>query len=117
MWFGAALVLVPFVVGAQVVDLSDQGALERLRSANPAHYEKVREIILGLTEQPSRAEGNWLAVTFGAKDVELGRLVFMPSNPPKQTLKFKLDDTQYRLHVVRSDLKPDARPLSRTPRH
>ena len=113
---GAVLLFGPLAVTAQVVDLSEKSALEQLRSSNPAHYEKIRRIVAGLTEQPSRAEGDWLAATFGATDVVLGRLVFMTSNPPKQTLEFKLDATQYRLHVVRSDLTPEGRPLGQPPR-
>ena len=113
---GAALLIGSAAVTAQVVDLSERGALEQLRASNPAHYEKVRQIVAGLAEQPGRAEGDWLAVTFGAKDVELSKLVFLTSHPPKQTLRFKLDDTQYRLHLVRSDLTAKGEPLAPAPR-
>jgi hypothetical protein len=107
---GCLLVSAP-VWAAQTIDLSDPRALEALRSSNPEHYEKVRRILLGLIERPSRAEGNWLAVTFGATDVELGKLVFLTSDPPKQRLRFKLDQTQYRLELLRTDVHVEARPL------
>lgn len=86
------------------VDLRDAGALERLREANPAHYAAIRQILTGLSEQPERVEGDWLQATFDAREVELSRLLLKTSYPPRQRLSFTLDDTRYKLHVVRSDL-------------
>lgn len=87
-----------------VVDLTERGALEDLRASNPAHFERIVEIIEGLRQEPARAEGEWLQVTFGARDVDLSRLLLRTTNPPKQSLSFTLDDTRYRLFVTRTDL-------------
>jgi hypothetical protein len=86
------------------VDLRDPAALERLRETNPSHYAAIRQILAGLAEQPERVEGDWLQATFDARDVELSRLLLRTSDPPRQRLSFRLDDTRYTLHVVRSDL-------------
>lgn len=86
------------------VDLRDASALQQLEQSNPAHYAKIREILEGLTAHPEHAESNWLETAFDARDVELSRLLLETSNPPRQMLRFTLDDTRYTLHVVRSDL-------------
>jgi hypothetical protein len=43
-------------------------------------------------------------VTFDARDVDLSRYVIWTSNPPKQLLRFTLDDVRYVMHVSRNDL-------------
>jgi hypothetical protein len=86
------------------VDLRDAAALQQLRDRNPAHFATIQRILAGLTEDPERVEGDWLRTTFDARDVELSRLLLKTSHPPRQQLRFTLDDTRYTLHVVRSDL-------------
>ena len=86
------------------VDLRDAATLERLREQNPSHYAAIRQILAGLAERPERLETDWLQATFDARDVELSRLLLKTSHPPRQLLRFTLDDTRYALHVVRSDL-------------
>lgn len=88
----------------RTVDLRDAAALHQLRQSNPAHFATIQQILAGLTERPERLEGDWLQATFDARDVELSRLLFKTSHPPRQLLRFTLDDTRYALHVVRSDL-------------
>jgi hypothetical protein len=95
----------------RTVDLRDGAALAQLREANPGHYAAIRQILAGLSEQPARAEGDWLQATFDAQDVELSRLLLKTSHPPRQLLRFTLDDTRYALHVVRSDLAAKPEPL------
>jgi hypothetical protein len=89
---------------SRTVDLRDPHALEQLRQTNPAHFEKIHRVLAGLQEEPRRAEGDWLQVTFNARDVDLSRYLIRTSNPPKQVLQFTLDDVRYTMHVVRSDL-------------
>jgi hypothetical protein len=86
------------------VDLRDAATLERLREQNPSHYAAIRQILAGLAERPERLDTDWLQATFDARDVELSRLLLKTSHPPRQLLRFTLDDTRYALHVVRSDL-------------
>ena len=86
------------------VDLRDAATLERLREQNPSHYAAIRQILAGLAERPERLETDWLQATFDARDVEPSRLLLKTSHPPRQLLRFTLDDTRYALHVVRSDL-------------
>ena len=64
----------------------------------------IRQILAALQEQPQRAEGDWLQTTFDARDVDLSRLLIKTSHPPRQLLRFTLDDARYTLHVTRSDL-------------
>ena len=88
----------------RTVDLRDPAALELLRQANPAHYEKIQRVVVGLREAPELAEGDWLEVSFDARDVDLSRYLIKTSYPPKQLLRFTLDDVRYVIHVVRGDL-------------
>lgn len=91
------------------LDLRDAASLERLREENPSHYAAIRQILAELSEHPEKVETDWLQATFDARDVELSRLLLKTSHPPRQMLRFTLDDTRYALHVVRSDLvaKPE----------
>ena len=93
----------------RTVDLRDAGALGHLRQTNPVHFGKIERIVAGLLERPERADGHWLQTEFDAREVDLSRLVMKTSHPPRQVLRFTLDDTRYVLHVVRSDLvaKPE----------
>jgi hypothetical protein len=88
----------------RTVDLRDAAALADLQRTRPAHYATVRRILADLEQQPDRAEGDWLQTNFDVRDVELSRLLLKTSNPPRQLLRFTLDDTRYTLHVTRSDL-------------
>ena len=89
---------------ARTVDLRDAAALADLQRTRPAHYATVRRILADLEQQPDRADGDWLQTNFDARDVELSRLLLKTSYPPRQLLRFTLDDTRYTLHVTRSDL-------------
>jgi hypothetical protein len=89
---------------ARSVDLRDAAALAELQRTNPVHYATIRQILAELEQQPQRVEGDWLQTNFDARDIELSRLLFKTSNPPRQLLRFTLDDTRYTLHVTRSDL-------------
>ena len=86
------------------VDLRTPQALENLKRDNPAHFEKIRQILAGLEEKPERIEGDWLQATFNAQDVDLSRMVVKTSYPPKQLLSFRLEQVRYTLYVVRRDM-------------
>jgi hypothetical protein len=96
---------------AHVVDLRSEHALEELKRTNPAHFEKIRQVIAALQEQPKLAEGDWLQVTVAARDVDLSRYIIRTSYPPKQLLQFTLDETRYMMHLVRNDLTPQVMPV------
>ena len=93
------------------VDLRAPHALEALQRSNPAHYEKIRKMLVGLEEQPNRAEGDWLQVNFNAHEVDLARMIVKTSYPPKQVLSFRLDDTRYTMYVVRRDMVGEVTPV------
>ena len=95
---------------SRTVDLRDAGALEKLRQSNPAHFEKIQQVLAGLLEEPRRAEGDWLQATFAARDVDLSRYLFRTSNPPKQILRFTLDDVRYIMYLARHDLTASPMP-------
>lgn len=86
------------------VDLRNPQALTQLERANPAHFDQIRRMLETLREQPDLVEGDWLEVAFDARDVDLSRYLIKTSHPPKQLLRFTLDDVRYTMHVVRSDL-------------
>ena len=94
-----------------MVDLRTPHALEYLKRDNPAHYEKIRQILAGLEEKPERVEADWLQATFDAHDVDLTRMIVKTSYPPKQLLSFRLDQVRYSLYVVRRDMVGQFEPL------
>jgi hypothetical protein len=73
--------------------------MERVRAANPPHFDKIVKIIEGVTLQPDSAVPRWLRVNFDARDVGYIPVV-MTSHPPKRRLSFALDDTRYDVVVV-----------------
>jgi hypothetical protein len=93
------------------VDLRTPQALANLKRDNPAHFEKIRQILAGLDENPERVEGDWLQTTFDAQDVNLMRMVIKTSYPPKQLLSFRLEQTRYTLYLVRRDMVGTFQPL------
>jgi len=93
------------------VDLRSPKALEELQRTNPAHFEKIRQLLAELEKEPSRAEGDWLKLNFDARDVALSRMVVKTSYPPKQVLTFRLDEVRYTMHVTRSDFVATGTPL------
>jgi hypothetical protein len=97
---------------AGFVDLTRPGAIAELQRTNPAHFERIAEILEGLRREPRRAESDWLEVEFDARDVDLSRLLIRTSHPPKQSLTFTLDDTRYRLFVIRTDLVAEVVPVA-----
>lgn len=93
------------------VDLRAPHALENLKRDNPAHFEKIRQILAGLEEKPERIEGDWLQTTFDAQDVDLTRMIVKTSYPPKQLLSFRLEQVRYTLYVVRRDMVGQFQPV------
>ena len=103
---------IPALADAPVtVDLRTPQALANLKRDNPAHFEKIRQILAGLDEKPERIEGDWLQATFDAHDVDLARMVVKTSYPPKQLLSFRLEQTRYTLYLVRRDMVGIFQPL------
>ena len=93
------------------IDLRTPHALAILKRDNPAHYEKIRQILAGLEEKPERVEADWLQATFDARDVDLTRMIVKTSYPPKQVLNFRLDQVRYTMYVVRRDMVAEIQPL------
>lgn len=91
-------------IAGRTVDLRAPHALEQLQRTDPARYRRLQEILVGLRERPERAEGDWLQVNFDASDVELSRYLFRTSDPPKQLLRFTLDDVRFVVYLTRVDL-------------
>src|SRR5882724_1152356 len=83
----------------RTVDLDAPGAMERVRAANPSHFDKIVKIIEGVARQPDSAVPRWMRVNFDAQDVNY-RPIVMTSYPPKRRLSFALDDTRYEAVVV-----------------
>ena len=76
----------------QYVDLNVPGAMEQIRAANPAHYEKIQGIVEGLG--PNGGAAQWIQTSFGARDVSYPGFL-LTSYPPKKDIAFTLDSTRY----------------------
>jgi hypothetical protein len=79
---------------SRVVDLDKPGVLEALQQLNPTHYQKIRQIVTGILQQPDAAVPGWIRANFDARGV-LYSQIEMTSYPPKRRLSFALDDTRY----------------------
>ena len=91
----AVLAVVPNrAPAAAPVDLNVPGVLEALAAAKPAHYDKIRKILDGVTRQPDAAVARWMQVSFDAKDVTYAPIV-LTTHPAKRRLSFALDATRY----------------------
>ena len=100
--------------GSRRVDLRDADALQELRKSNPAHFDKITEIVVALTLDPQLVERGWLQTRFEARNVDSSFI--QTSNPPRQIVQFTLGDTRYTLSLTRSDMVVELMPaVSRQP--
>jgi len=115
----AALILVLSITAAAVaagqappraIDLNQPGAMEALERSNPAHHEKIGQIMAGLLKRSDREVPRWLQTSFGARDVSYAPIL-LTSDPPKRRLAFALDGTRYLAVVTLSNLRGVIVPL------
>jgi hypothetical protein len=92
------------VTAGRTINLNEPGALEALQYANPTHYEKVRQIMEGLLQQPDADVPRWIQTTFDAREVRYAPIV-LTSDPPKKRLSFALDDTRYEAVVTLTNVR------------
>ena len=93
----------------RAIDLNAPGALEALQSSNPAHYEKIRQILVGVLQRPDAGVARWMRATFDARDVRYVPIV-LTSHPAKKRLSFSLDVTRYEAVVVLTNMRGDIVP-------
>lgn len=86
----------------RTVDLNEQGALEAVQRARPAHFEKIGKLLNGLTEQPHIRDAKWVQTTFSARNVTYADM-YLVSLPSQRRLSFTLDDTQYRVTLTQTN--------------
>src|SRR5262245_16280420 len=79
---------------ARYVNLNAPGAMEKVRAANPGHYQKIQGIIEGLTKQSHDQAARWIQTSFGASEV-LYTNILLTSEPPQKDIAFTLDSTRY----------------------
>jgi hypothetical protein len=94
----------------RTINLNEPGALEALQHSSPAHYEKVRKIIEGISQRPDIAVPRWLQTNFDARNVSYAPIL-LTSNPPKRRLSFALDDTRYEAIVTLTNVRAEIVPL------
>lgn len=98
LWSVSSASAAPFVAVTSF-DLNRSGVLERLRTSNPAHYEKIAKILDGLTQRPYDDVPRWINASFDAKYVNYSP-VLMTSYPAQRDLTFTLDFTRYRARIT-----------------
>jgi len=91
------------------IDLNAPGALETLRRSNPAHYEKVQQILEGVLQQRDANVPRWMQTHFAAQDVNY-RPIVLTSYPAKRRLSFTLDATRYEAVVILTNVRGDIVP-------
>jgi hypothetical protein len=91
LWTGAAAA--GDVAPRRFVDLAEPGALEALQQSNPAHFEKVRQIMSGAAlHANANVPSRWMLTNFNARGAIGPPLM---SYPTKQYVSFTLDGTRY----------------------
>ena len=93
-----------FTAAAAEIDLRNAGALEELQRTNPAHHLKIEQILERAWQFPQDGPARWLPAGLNASDVQHTRGLLKTSYPPKETLRFKLDDVRYTVDVTRHDV-------------
>ena len=107
-------ILQPAWAGAwEQIDLRAPGALEALLRSNPVHYAKVTEVIELAQQFPEAGPARWLPATINASEVQHTRGLLKTSYPPKETLRFMLDEVRYTLDVTRHDIAGSVMPVPR----
>lgn len=87
-------------------DLSRPGALERLRSEQPKHYEAVLEVArIGQTATCTEEEVEQVKKGHGLAKLDCG-FVNSTTNPPSRRVRFEIDGTPYVITVRLSDTPP-----------
>jgi hypothetical protein len=89
-----ALVAADVAQPSRTFDLNAPGAIETLQQSRPAHFEKVRRILEGVSRQSDQQVRQWMHVSFGAHSVDYP-LTLRTSFPAQRRLSFVLDDTRY----------------------
>lgn len=82
------------------VDIGDERALDAIRAANPAQYEKVIGILSLAGNVSCETLPQMLKVQFGARDVKCSGALILTSYPAKRRLAFELDDTVFAGNIV-----------------
>ena len=95
------------------IDLDEVGTLEALKTSNPAHYEKIVQIVDGVLTQPDANVPRWMLVNFGARGVKYAPIV-LTSFPAKRRLSFVLDLTRYETIVLLTNIRGDIVPARRS---
>ena len=96
---GALAPLAPALAAPLVVDLDAPGALARLRSEQPARYEKVTALLRDAERLPEKQVEGWIRTRYDADAVQLGQMLLV-SYPPKRRLSFSLEKVSYRATIV-----------------
>lgn len=87
------------------VDLRRSGALEELQRTNAAHYAKVEQVLDLAQRFPKAGPARWLPASLNASDVRHTRGLLKTSYPPKETLRFRLDEVRYTVDITRHDVR------------
>jgi hypothetical protein len=93
-------IALPYKFDTDVVYVDQANVMEKLRISNPAHYEKIRQILAGVDDQQDTEIPRWIRSSFNGRDVELSGLL-LTSYPPKKRLSFVLENRRYEALVVR----------------
>jgi hypothetical protein len=77
----------------------DRAGLATLARENPAHYERVQQILRVRSQVGNAALPGCVGVSFDARDVSMSA-VLLTTAPPQQELGFVLDDVRYVMRLT-----------------
>src|SRR5215471_10069755 len=116
-----ALTLVLAVAGStgvwadEVVRLDNPGALEHLRTTNPAHYAQATRILAEANHLCRPTQAQILRAKPEANEASCATMLLWASNPPKRVVQFSLDHTRYVAVVAITDDPPRLMAASQPP--
>ena len=90
------------------VNLDAPGALDALRTANRAHYDRVVAALDAAQLQPCETLPRVLKASIRADDIRCNSALLLTSFPAKRHISFRLDDVTYVSNVVQTRLDAKA---------
>jgi hypothetical protein len=98
------------VLAGDTLNLNVPGAMEKLRTSNPKHYEVIQQMLNGLDEMRYDGVARWIQTSFDAKDVSYSSTL-LATEPPQRALSFVLGGITYRATVTLEGKRAEIYPV------
>ena len=83
-----------------LINLDRPGAMNKLKNTTPEHYERIKNILYGISSGEIKNIKEWLKVDYDAIDPTVSKYFWKTSYPPKHTVAFTFDEFRYQLTIT-----------------